>query len=172
MCTPARLLSEELMAMTARDIMTAPVVTVAPGLSLAALADVLISDRVGGVPVVEQGELVGEVSRSDFVRVLSLEQTLAGMAEEAEFETEFAPGEAPPPVHAAVQRNLEKRTVREIMVTSPVTVAANTPATEVARILSDRHIHRVIVMDGAEICGVISALDLVRRIATGDFREA
>jgi CBS domain-containing protein len=95
----------------------------------------------------------------------------AGVAEDAEFETEFAPGEALPPLSAAVQRNLEKRTVSEIMVGRPVTVAANTPLTEVACLLSEKHIHRVIVMDGAAVCGVVSVLDLVRLMATGAFRE-
>src|SRR5688572_27577754 len=60
----------------ARDIMTRDVATVAPDTPLAAIATLLERRRIKRVPVLDDGQLVGIVSRSDLVRVLvSAERT-------------------------------------------------------------------------------------------------
>lgn len=51
----------------------------------------------------------------------------------------------------------------------PLTVGADTPAVEVARLMEARQVHHVVVMDGAAIAGVVSSLDFVRAFA--DARE-
>ena len=57
----------------AQDVMTASVVTIAPGAELEALAELMVGERVNPVPVVEDGRLVGIVSRADIVRVMARE---------------------------------------------------------------------------------------------------
>jgi signal-transduction protein with cAMP-binding, CBS, and nucleotidyltransferase domain len=44
----------------------------------------------------------------------------------------------------------------------PISVGADTPASEVARLMIERKIHHVVVTDGAGIAGVVSSLDFVR----------
>ena len=157
------------MPVRARDVMETDVLSVAPSTSLAELSDFLISQRISGVPVVEDGVLVGIVSRSDVVRSLSLERSLVGMVAEGTEHTDFSPGEA----HAqavlpeSLSPELRRRTVRDIMVVDVVTVAPDAEIGEVARVLVDRHLHRVLVTEGRTVRGVISALDLVQLIADG-----
>jgi CBS domain-containing protein len=55
----------------ARDVMTAPAVSIAPDEPMEALADLLLKRRVNPVPVVESGRLVGIVSRTDVVRMMA-----------------------------------------------------------------------------------------------------
>jgi CBS domain-containing protein len=55
----------------ARDIMTADVATVAPDAPLAEIATLLERRRIKRVPVLDQGALVGIVSRSDLVQTLA-----------------------------------------------------------------------------------------------------
>jgi len=145
------------------------VVTVTPETALAELADLLVRKRISGVPVVQSGALVGVVSRSDFVRAVSLERSLAGLIAEAETPEEFAPGEAPEPV--VLPPHVEGGAVRDVMVSSPVTVSPETPIGEVADLLVKRHLHRILVVDGKTLRGVISALDIVRLVASGKLRE-
>ena len=154
------------MALRAKDVMQAKVLTVSPTMTLAALEDFLVSKRISGAPVVERGKLVGIVSRSDIVRLLSLERSLAGVIAEG-----LGGAEPGPRLPESVTKQLEGRTVRDAMVSDPVTVSPDTPIEEVARLLSQRHIHRVPVTAGGTIRGVISTLDLVRLIATGRLRE-
>ena len=155
------------MTLHARDVMQTEVLAVPPSLSVIELADFLIRERISGVPVVADGELIGHVSRSDLVRAGSLERSLAGLAAEAVDAPEFAPASEPTLVAslATLAPELQARSVRDIMVTEVGTVAPETPITEVARLLLARHLHRVLVTEGRQIRGVISALDLVRLIA-------
>lgn len=159
----------------ARDVMQPEVRSVAPSLSVAELADVLISARISGVPVVENGTLVGIVSRSDIVRSLSLDRSLAGLAAEGWDHSEFAPARAssePLGLLHGFSQDLRARTVRDIMVVETVTVAPSTPIAEVAKLLTGRHLHRLVVTQGGAVRGVISALDLVRLIGEGRVRES
>ena len=55
----------------ARDIMTRAVITVAPGTTLAAIADVMEDKRVKRLPVLDGDTLVGIVSRSNLLRTLA-----------------------------------------------------------------------------------------------------
>jgi acetoin utilization protein AcuB len=47
------------------DVMTANVITLAPGASLADAARIMRRERIGSIPIVAGGEIVGIVTRSD-----------------------------------------------------------------------------------------------------------
>jgi CBS domain-containing protein len=57
------------------------------------------------------------------------------------------------------------------MVVDTVTVSPDTPVKQVSRILTDRHLHRVLVTEGTAVRGVITALDIVRLVADGRVAE-
>ena len=54
--------------MKAKDVMTAPVVTIAPSTSVRELAELLRDRHISGVPVVSNGAVVGMVSEGDLLR--------------------------------------------------------------------------------------------------------
>ena len=55
----------------ARDVMTEEVVTIGPDEELETLAEVMVKRRVNPLPVVEDGTLVGIVSRSDIIGMMA-----------------------------------------------------------------------------------------------------
>jgi CBS domain-containing protein len=57
--------------MKASDIMTSPVITVGPDTLVRDIAGLLYEHRISAVPVLEQGKLVGIVSRSNLVQALA-----------------------------------------------------------------------------------------------------
>jgi CBS domain-containing protein len=59
----------------ARDLMTAPVVTVSEETEVSEIARMLTSYRIKRVPVLRDGRIVGIVSRADLVRALATEET-------------------------------------------------------------------------------------------------
>ena len=74
MFTPTETLSEEFVkahGRKAQDIMTSPPISVGPEASLAEIADVLEGNRIKRVPVVQEGRLVGIVSRANLVQALA-----------------------------------------------------------------------------------------------------
>jgi len=64
-----RRLRARMVGTTAREIMTHPVITIFPSDTLGHAARVLHRRRIGRLPVVDQGRLVGIVARSDLLRV-------------------------------------------------------------------------------------------------------
>jgi CBS-domain-containing membrane protein len=55
----------------ARNLMAAPAVVAAPDMSVPELADLLMRHRIKRLPIIEDGKIVGIVSRADLVRVLA-----------------------------------------------------------------------------------------------------
>ena len=56
---------------TARDMMSAPVITIDEETSVEEIAGILTEHRIKRVPVVRDGRIVGIVSRADLVRALA-----------------------------------------------------------------------------------------------------
>lgn len=53
-----------------RDIMTRDVITATPDTSIGTVAQQLIDHRIGGIPVLEHGRIVGVITQSDLFRVI------------------------------------------------------------------------------------------------------
>jgi CBS domain-containing protein len=55
--------------------------------------------------------------------------------------------------------------VRDIMTRRVLTVPADAPIAEVARIMVEAHLHRLLVADRDKLVGIVSTLDVLRSIA-------
>jgi CBS domain-containing protein len=56
---------------TARDVMSAPVITTTEGADIAAISSVMLAQRIKRLPVVRGGRIVGIISRADLLRVVA-----------------------------------------------------------------------------------------------------
>jgi CBS domain-containing protein len=56
------------------EIMTRQVVTVTPDTSIMEVARLLLDHRIGGVPVVEHGQIIGMITESDLFRLIVVQQ--------------------------------------------------------------------------------------------------
>lgn len=159
---------EMTMALCARDIMVKDVFSVTPCMSLVDMDSHFLQRGISGAPVVEGDKLRGVVSRSDISRKLS--ETL---------QSAEAPAAAPRgslmDLMTAASRNVKpafervrELCVGDIMVEKVVTVGPDTPAKEVAQVLVSKKIHRVLVVEGGKLVGLISALDMVKVLASAD----
>jgi CBS domain-containing protein len=62
---------QHMLGTEARDVMTREVVTIGPDEEMEVLAELMVKRRVNPIPVVEEGRLVGIVSRSDILRTMA-----------------------------------------------------------------------------------------------------
>jgi CBS domain-containing protein len=116
------------------------VITVSPELPVGELERLLSEEEIGGVPVVaEDGRICGVVSKTDVVRALA-EHVEGGIGEL--FPVEL--------------------TVEEIMTPSVVVVSPDASLSEVARVMIDGSLHRVLVADRERLVGIITPFDLLR----------
>ena len=157
-------------SLTAREVMRPEVQTVHPEMPLTELDRAFIDQRVGGFPVVVEGRLVGIVSRSDIVRQLCVEQSLAEMVSDYYHQgvmSDNMPTQSLQEIGDQVGERLELLHVKDVMIRKLITVPVAASVREVARVLIDNHIHHVPVTDQDRLVGIISALDLVRLLAEG-----
>jgi CBS domain-containing protein len=153
-----RTTTKSFLALTAADLMTAPVMTLPADTPLHEAARLLSGSGIHGAPVVDaDGHCLGVVSSSDFVTYISKGGEPGGHCESISF---IAPwGEI-----INIEESAEDE-IRCYMTTPPVTVARETPIGELARTMVDAHIHRVLVIDQDRACGIVSSTDILTGVA-------
>ncbi|HWB11915.1 MAG TPA: CBS domain-containing protein [Pirellulales bacterium] len=156
--------------LVAQDIMRSKLITAEPGQSLLELRHLLIESNISGVPVVDEGRLVGIISRSDLVRVEELLESLDAEVSDEAWQENQADGfrHSPPPVFAEFRRRLSQLKVKDAMRSQVVTCSPQTAVTEVAAEMVRHHIHRVVVVEGDKPLGIVSSLDIAALVARGE----
>jgi CBS domain-containing protein len=147
--------------LSARDIMTTKVLTVRPETSISDLSKTLENRKIGGLPVVDKdGRLVGVITQSDLVeRARDLE--LPPAINILDFHIYL---QIPSHLLHRVEKMLGT-TVGDCMSPNPVTVAPNTPVSQIAALMAKQKVHTIPVLDGGKLVGVIGKMDLVRAMA-------
>ena len=147
--------------MQVQDIMTKKVLTVRPETSVREVAEILVSHKISGVPVVEEdGSLVGIVSEGDLMSKEILPEPPAEFCilgaviyynNLREFKDAFS--------------RMAANTAEALMTKKVVTVKAEDDVSDVARIMRDKHIKRVPVLDDeGHLIGIVSRQDIVKML--------
>ena len=127
-------------SLTAKDVMSATVLTVRDDLKLSRVAEVLAENEISGAPVLDdQGSLLGVVSLRDVARSM---------------DDPAGDGGARPEL-----------SVRQIMTPIADTVPESMPVPEIAQIMVANGYHRMVVTRREQPVGIVSSMDLLRLIA-------
>lgn len=147
--------------LTAKDIMTKNVITVAPELPVDKLAGIFWQNKVSGAPVVdEDGNLVGVVTESDLIdqtkkfhipTVVTILDAVIFLEKPSKMDKEI--------------KKMTGTTVRDICTVEPVTVEEGTPIDEIATIMADKHFHTLPVLKDGRVVGVVGKTDIIRTIS-------
>ncbi len=62
---------KEIDAHKASDVMSSPVITISPDMEVGEAASLMFNNQISRLPVVENNELVGIVSRSDIIKLMA-----------------------------------------------------------------------------------------------------
>lgn len=163
------------MELVASEVMRRSVETVAASLPLPDLERALVRAGVWGFPVLEAGEIVGVVSRSDVVRQLDQERQTATQTSDFYLDAEgfhVIPLATRDDIADRVGERMEHLTVRDVMQPQVIAVAPDQSLRAVAEMMVDHGVHRVLVTREGRLLGVISASDFVRLFAQGRIAAA
>jgi CBS domain-containing protein len=145
--------------MLAKDIMTPNVITIAPGLGVEEIAQLLLSCNISGVPVVDaEDRLIGLVSEGDLLR-----RHEGGTERQRSWWLNLLAG---PEERAREFVKTHGRRAEDLMTREVITVTADTPVGEIAQILERRRIKRVPVVEDGKIVGIVSRANLLHGLAT------
>jgi CBS domain-containing protein len=144
--------------MRANDVMVYPVITVGPEASVAETAEILLSNRISGVPVVENDEVIGIVSEGDLLRRAEI-GTERRRSRWLELLTRSD-------TIAADYIKSHARKVRDIMTRTPVTVTEDARLAEIADLMEGRQIKRVPVTRRGKLVGIVTRANLLQAFAT------
>lgn len=172
------------------DIMSSPLLTVTPDLSLRAAAELLSMHHVSGAPVVRGSEVIGVITSGDILNFQATREDVllhdAPRAEEADWseveevesglpwdEWEEGPltiverlADAPLDEDELCASTVDEAMTREVL-SLPATCSVRDGAAFIAR----HAIHRVLVERDGEIVGVVSTSDLARILAERGLAE-
>ncbi|MGH0035204.1 MAG: CBS domain-containing protein [Myxococcota bacterium] len=130
-----------------RDIMQRKIVQISADERLSTVDDIMTLGGVRHIPVVRGGELVGVVSERDLLR--------ASLSSLSDFASDH---------RRAFLQGVE---IRRVMSSPAVTVGPDTPVEEAARLLAERKIGCLPVLDGdRRLVGLITETDVLRCFAT------
>ena len=143
--------------LTAGEIMTKPIVTARPDTPLRTVIRQMLQGGFSGMPVVDaDGRAIGMVTEGDFLRWSEEADPRARwwlnmLADGYDLAENFL--QEIKDQHARVQA---------VMVQDVVGVSADTPVRDVAKLLAERHVKRVPVLEDGRPIGIITRRDLVR----------
>ena len=133
------------MAKTVRDIMTTEVTTLGRNDSLQLVTDIMTLGRVRHFPVIDDGKVVGVVSQRDLYKA-----SLGSVMKYGE---------------KAQRAFLEGIPVKEVMSDPPITIAPHAAVQDAARLMMEKKIGCLPVLEGAQLAGIVTETDMLKLVA-------
>ena len=154
---------------TAADIMTKNVICVTKDADLRDLGKLFLAKGITGTPVIDRdGDICGVISQTDLLYYqLTRDDELVLPSDF--YQSARVEGR---PISKGFQiEDVNTATVEEVMTPVVHAVLASTPVAAIAKLMTQRHIHRVIVRREMKVVGIISALDVLRVFGGIDQRK-
>jgi CBS domain-containing protein len=140
-----------------RDIMTTPVVTVPPTMTIKELAGLFRDRRIGGVPVVDEDRLVGIVTEGDLMAMdadiemphfFELFDSIIYLGSQKKFKEQLEKASA--------------ATVAQLMTDDVKSVAPDDEARVAATLMHKHRFDRVPVVEGEAVVGIVTRHDIMK----------
>ncbi|GAB1342007.1 CBS domain-containing protein [Gemmatimonas sp.] len=132
--------------MNVSELMRTDVRTIRADANVAEAVQIMADSHVSGLPVVDRSDRV--------VGVLSTTDVLQAQAEHDD--------------RRARTELFERTEVRELMSTPPQTIGPNADVRDAAKHMLEAEVHRLFVVDGDRLVGVISQTDIARAVGAGE----
>jgi CBS domain-containing protein len=173
-----------------KDIMTRAVVTVSPETTVREAMEALATNHLSGVPVVARDIVVGVVSMTDILNfMVTAPQRKSAENEEpqsdewieSDFEDdndeveaavlsdevweEWSSNTALDESAGSASQVFDQVTAADLMNEEVFSVSPSSPIRSAAAMMQKRGIHRVLVIEGRKLLGIVSALDIARVVS-------
>jgi CBS domain-containing protein len=144
--------------MKVSDVMTHRVISVSSNADIRHAVESMLKHRISGLPVIDDGKLVGIVSEADFLRraETGTERKLSPW-----YDALFGPDES-----AAAFVRAHGLKVHDVMTRDPITVTEDAPLHEVVNLMERHRIKRLPVVRAGKVIGMVTRANLLRALAS------
>jgi len=145
--------------MNAADVMVSNVITVGPDAPIQEVANILLTNRISGVPVLgKKGELLGIISEGDLIR-----RAETGTERRHSWWLAMLTGTT---ALAADYVRTHAHKASDIMTRNVITASLDTPLHDIAALLERNSIKRVPIVKNGKVIGIVSRANLVQALAS------
>lgn len=142
--------------MIARHLMTADPITIAPDTPFLEIQHLFVVAQIGGAPVVnDRGVVVGMISSVDLLR--AVDQACDDDIDEQ--PTAVSDGDS-----KALPEQFGLLVASDLATPEVVWVATHATSAEVAHVMREAGVHRVLVGDDGRLEGIVTAFDLLQEV--------
>ncbi|WDP90020.1 MAG: CBS domain-containing protein [Desulfobacter sp.] len=148
---------------TAEDIMETNIICINPDTEITRAVEMLLNNHINGVPVVDShDELLGILCQSDLIfqqkempipPIFTILDGIIPLSSSKKLEDEF--------------QKISASKVKDAMVTRVVTVTPDTPVSEIASLMVEKHFHTLPVVEGKKLVGIIGKEDILKTMIAG-----
>jgi CBS domain-containing protein len=144
----------------ASDIMETNIICVTPDTDIPKAVGILLDNHINGVPVVnDKEELVGILCQSDLIfqqkempvpPIFTILDSIFPLSSSKKIDEEF--------------RKIAATTVAQAMAKDVVSVAPDTPVSEIASLMVEKHFHTIPVVKNKKLVGIIGKEDVLKTL--------
>ena len=147
--------------MKVKDLMTKNVISVKPDESLGDVVVKFMENKISGAPVLDSEELVGVISKADILKQLST----AGSMHELLVAVSGLWEKNKKNNNMDYLKKVSERVVSDVMSRHVVTVDPESSIERAARLMVNRNINRLPVVENKKLLGIVARGDLVKALA-------
>lgn len=153
----------------AEDIMTSPTISVGKDKNVKEALNLLAKHNISGMPVVDEGnKVIGIISGADIMRY-SQKTKLLPLSSTSLWVSPFGDTDDDLKMIRSGYDNLYRTPVNKIMTTKVYTASRDTPISDLAKLMNQRNINRIPVVDSeGQLVGIVTRGDLVKYMADSE----
>lgn len=142
--------------MKVKEIMKTDIIKIKKGTSLKEAAKILSENKISGAPVIdEKNRLIGIISEKDIFRALYPDYQEFYLATGLRVDTQ----KIEEGINEAAQLKVEDVMIRDVISVSP-----DTPLVKIGALMLAKNIHRVMVLEKNQPCGIVTRRDIYKAI--------
>ncbi len=144
----------------AKDIMQKNIISLSPDTKISSAVEILLKNHINGVPVVDtNGEIVGILCQSDLIfqqkdipipPIFAILDSIFPLSSSKSLDDQF--------------QKMAATKVAQAMVKKVTTITPDTPVSEIASLMVEKHFHTIPVVEGKKLVGIIGKEDILKTL--------
>ena len=154
--------------MMIKDVMNKSVITCAPEDSLGEVARLLRENNISGMPVVEEGKIVGMVSEGDLLGLFESHESSGELWLPSPLEIIEIPIRSIVRLEKAKKalENMTEKPVRDIMEKTVHTISPDDTLEEASNKITGYKVNRLPVVENGKLVGIVARSDIIKGLST------